>query len=85
MCESVISSKKVQRKAAIASLIGASIEYYDYLLYGTIATLVFNKLFFTNFDSTIGLLLSLASFGIPYFFRPLGGVLFSHIGDRAGR
>lgn len=82
---SVISSKKVQRKAAIASLIGASIEYYDYLLYGTIASLVFNKLFFANFNPTIGLLLSLASFGIPYFFRPLGGVLFSHIGDRAGR
>lgn len=80
-----ISLKKTQRKAAIASLIGASIEYYDYLLYGTIASLVFNKLFFTNFDPTIGLLLSLASFGIPYFFRPLGGVIFSHIGDRVGR
>lgn len=80
-----ISLKKTQRKAAIASLIGASIEYYDYLLYGTIASLVFNKLFFTNFDPTIGLLLSLASFGIPYFFRPLGGVIFSHIGDKVGR
>src|SRR5699024_5495654 len=76
--------KKTQRKAALASLIGASIEYYDYLLYGTIASLVFNKLFFTNFDPTIGLLLSLASFGIPYFFRPLGGVIFSHICDKVG-
>lgn len=85
MRESINASKKTQRKAAIASLIGSSIEYYDYLLYGTIATLVFNKLFFANFDSTTGLLLSLASFGIPYFFRPLGGILFSHIGDRAGR
>src|SRR5699024_1776113 len=47
--------------------------------------LVFNKLFFTNFDPAIGLLIALASFGIPYFFRPLGGVLFSHIGDRVGR
>lgn len=85
MYESINAPKKAQRKAAIASLIGSSIEYYDYLLYGTIATLVFNKLFFTNFDPTIGLLLSLASFGIPYFFRPLGGILFSHIGDRVGR
>lgn len=85
MSESITAPKKAQRKAAIASLIGSSIEYYDYLLYGTIATLVFNKLFFTNFDPTIGLLLSLASFGIPYFFRPLGGILFSHIGDRVGR
>src|SRR5699024_5619916 len=80
-----VSFKKTQRKAALASLIGSSIEYYDYLLYGTIASLVFNKLFFTNFDPTIGLLLSLASFGIPYFFRPLGGVIFSHIGDKVGR
>ena len=81
----LVPTKKEQRKAAIASLIGASIEYYDYLLYGTIATLVFNKLFFTNFDPTIGLLIALASFGIPYFFRPLGGIIFSHIGDRVGR
>ncbi|MBM7599677.1 metabolite-proton symporter [Virgibacillus halotolerans] len=81
----VVHSKKVQRKAAIASLIGASIEYYDYLLYGTVATLVFNKVFFTNFDPTMGLLIALASFGIPYFFRPLGGIIFSHIGDRVGR
>lgn len=85
MYASEVPSKRVQRKAAIASLIGSSIEYYDYLLYGTIASLVFNKLFFTNFDPTIGLLLSLASFGIPYFFRPLGGIIFSHIGDRVGR
>lgn len=81
----LVPTKKKQRKAAIASLIGSSIEYYDYLLYGTIATLVFNKLFFANFDPAIGLLVALASFGIPYFFRPLGGIIFSHIGDRVGR
>lgn len=80
-----IYSKKIQRKASIASLIGASIEYYDYLLYGTVAALVFNKVFFPNFDPTIGLLIALASFGIPYFFRPVGGIIFSHIGDKVGR
>ncbi|WHY89492.1 MFS transporter [Neobacillus cucumis] len=80
-----VHSKKVRVKALVASLIGSSIEYYDYLLYGTVAALVFNKLFFPNFDPTVGLLISLASFGIPYFFRPLGGVIFSHIGDRLGR
>ncbi|MDN3016925.1 MFS transporter [Paenibacillus sp. BSR1-1] len=78
-------SKKVRAKALVASLIGSSIEYYDYLLYGTVAALVFNKLFFPNFGPTVGLLIALASFGIPYFFRPLGGVIFSHIGDRLGR
>lgn len=80
-----VLSRKVQTKASIASLIGASIEYYDYLLYGTIATLVFSQLFFASFNPTVGLLLSLASFGIPYFFRPLGGIIFSHIGDKMGR
>ncbi|WP_342769257.1 MFS transporter [Brevibacillus nitrificans] len=73
------------RRALVASLIGSSIEYYDYLLFGTMASLVFNKLFFPTLDSFAGLLLAYASFGIPYFFRPLGGVIFSHIGDRLGR
>ncbi|WP_144548586.1 MFS transporter [Bacillus sp. X1(2014)] len=80
-----VKSKKVRVKALVASLIGSSIEYYDYLLYGTVAALVFNKLFFPNFDPKVGLLIALASFGIPYFFRPLGGVIFSHFGDKFGR
>lgn len=80
-----IYSKKIQRKALFASLIGSSIEYYDYLLYGSVAALVFNKLYFPNYDPSVGLLLALASFGLPYFFRPLGGVIFSHIGDKMGR
>lgn len=66
-------------------MIGSSIEYYDYLLYGAVAALVFNKVFFSNFDPAVGLLMALASFGIPYFFRPLGGIIFSHIGDKVGR
>lgn len=73
------------RRALVASLIGSSIEYYDYLLFGTMASLVFNKLFFPTLDSFAGLLLAYASFGIPYFFRPLGGIIFSHIGDKLGR
>lgn len=80
-----VYSKKVQRKALFASLIGSAIEYYDYLLYGAVAALVFNKIFFPTADPAIGLLLALASFGIPYFFRPLGGVIFAHIGDKMGR
>ncbi|MGE7185941.1 MFS transporter [Peribacillus sp. NPDC006672] len=81
----IVHSKKTKRKALVASLIGSSIEYYDYLLYGTVAALVFNKLFFPNFSPAVGLLIALASFGIPYFFRPLGGIIFSHIGDKIGR
>ncbi len=78
-------TKRVRRKALVASLIGSSIEYYDYLLYGTVAALVFNELFFPTFDPLMGTLIALASFGIPYFFRPLGGIVFSHIGDKIGR
>ncbi|WP_195892892.1 MFS transporter [Bacillus massiliigorillae] len=78
-------TKRTRRKALLASVIGSSIEYYDYLLYGTVAALVFNELFFPTFDPFMGTLIALASFGIPYFFRPLGGIVFSHIGDKIGR
>lgn len=75
----------VQKKALIASLIGSSIEWFDFFLYGTAAALVFNKLFFVNEDPLVALMLSYLSFGIPFFIRPLGGIIFSHIGDKIGR
>lgn len=78
-------SPKERRRAVISSVVGASIEYFDYLLYGTLASLVFNKLFFPGYDPAIGVILALATFGITYFFRPLGGIIFSHIGDKVGR
>ncbi len=73
------------RRVLVASLVGSSIEWFDYFLYGTVAALVFNQLFFVNEDPTIGLLLSYASFALAFFIRPFGGVIFSHIGDRIGR
>ncbi|WP_394559531.1 MFS transporter [Aquipseudomonas alcaligenes] len=72
-------------RALIASLTGSSIEWFDYFLYGTAAALVFNKLFFPNFDPVVGLLLAYLSFSLTFFIRPIGGVLFAHIGDRIGR
>lgn len=74
-----------RRRALVASLTGSSIEWFDYFLYGTAAALVFNKLFFPNFDPVVGLLLSYLSFSLTFFVRPIGGVLFAHIGDRIGR
>lgn len=73
------------RRILVASLVGSSIEWFDYFLYGTVSALVFNQLFFVNEDPTIGLLLSYASFALAFFIRPFGGVIFSHIGDRIGR
>ncbi|CZY26560.1 TPA: MHS family MFS transporter [Enterobacter hormaechei subsp. hoffmannii] len=73
------------KKVLIASLTGSSIEWFDYFLYGTAAALVFNKIFFPMVDPVIGLILSYLSFSLTFFIRPIGGVLFAHIGDRIGR
>ena len=78
-------SARTRRRALVASLTGSSIEWFDYFLYGTAAALVFNKLFFPNFDPVVGLLLAYISFSLTFFIRPIGGVLFAHIGDRIGR
>ncbi|MFM1654215.1 MFS transporter [Brevibacillus sp. B_LB10_24] len=72
-------------KVAIASVIGNTIEYYDFLIYGTLTALVFNQLFFPGFNSQTGTLLAFATFAIGFFSRPLGGVIFGHFGDRLGR
>jgi metabolite-proton symporter len=77
--------KQVSKKILIASLVGSSIEWFDYFLYGTVASLVFNQLFFPSSDPTVGLLLAYASFALSFFIRPIGGALFSHIGDKIGR
>lgn len=70
------------KKVLIASLTGSAIEWFDYFLYGTAAALVFNKIFFPMVDPVIGLILSWLSFSLTFFIRPIGGVIFAHIGDR---
>lgn len=69
----------------IASLVGSAIEWFDYFLYGTVASLVFNQLFFVSDNPTVGLLIAYTSFALAFFLRPVGGIIFSHIGDRLGR
>lgn len=78
-------SRGQMTKVWIASLVGSSIEWFDYFLYGTVAALVFNQVFFVVEDPTVGLLLAYASLALAFLIRPLGGVIFSHIGDRVGR
>ncbi|HWL95768.1 MAG TPA: MFS transporter [Nocardioidaceae bacterium] len=73
------------RKVALASAVGATIEWYDFFLYGTAAGLVFNQLFFTRFDSTVGTLIAFGTFAVGFLARPLGGLVFGHFGDRLGR
>ncbi|MEE2039573.1 MFS transporter [Nocardiopsis sp. CT-R113] len=72
-------------KVLIASLTGSTIEWFDFFLYGTAAALIFNKLFFPSDDPLVSLMLSYLTFSLTFFIRPLGGVVFSHIGDRIGR
>jgi len=73
------------RQVALASFIGTAIEWYDFFLYGTAAALIFNDLFFPNAEPTIGTLAALATFGVGFAARPVGGVVFGHFGDRIGR
>jgi MHS family shikimate/dehydroshikimate transporter-like MFS transporter len=73
------------RKVALASLIGTTIEWYDFFIYGTAAALVFPALFFPEFSETAGTLAAFATFGVGFFARPVGGIVFGHFGDRVGR
>jgi MHS family shikimate/dehydroshikimate transporter-like MFS transporter len=73
------------RKAAIGSFVGAIVDWYDFLLYGFMAAIVFNVQFFPSTDPTVGTLAAFATFGVGFLFRPLGGILFGHYGDIYGR
>ena len=68
-----------------ASLIGTTIEWYDFFLYGSAAALVFNRLFFPEYDPLVGTLLAFATYAVGFVARPLGGIVFGHYGDRIGR
>ncbi|HMN71834.1 MAG TPA: MFS transporter [Rhodoblastus sp.] len=73
------------RRVVAASVIGATIEWYDFFLYGAVAGLVFNKLYFPANDPFISTLLAYTTFAIGFVARPLGGLIFGHLGDRIGR
>ncbi|MDG5802825.1 MFS transporter [Streptomyces ossamyceticus] len=72
-------------RLAAASLAGTAIEFYDFFVYGTAAALVLGPLFFPTFSPLAGTLAAFATFGVGFVARPLGSVLFGHIGDRHGR
>lgn len=74
-----------QRRVAFATVIGTTIEWYDFFIYATAAGLIFAELFFKPAGAQIGLLLSFASVGISFLFRPLGAFLAGHYGDKIGR
>ncbi len=81
----VIASNSPIRKIALASLIGTTIEWYDFFLYNTAAALVFNKLFFPTFDPFVGTMLAFSTYAVGFAARPIGGIVIGHYGDKVGR
>jgi len=77
--------RNTTRRVLTASLVGTGVEFYDFYIYATAASLVFGPLFFPSESASAQLLLSYASFGLAFFARPIGASLFGHFGDRIGR
>ena len=83
--EQTLDQQKNLRRVVISSVLGAVIEWYDFFLYGVVAGLFFNKLYFPDFDPRIGTMLAFATFAVGFVARPLGGIIFGHFGDKLGR
>ena len=73
------------RKVVAASFAGAMLEWYDFFVFGTASGLVFGRLFFAQSDPLMGIIAAFATFGVGFFARPIGGIVFGHFGDRVGR
>lgn len=72
-------------RVLVSSLVGTTLEWYEFFVYGIAAALVFNKVFFPSFEPLVGTLLSLSTFAVAFIARPIGGVICGHFGDRLGR
>jgi MFS family permease len=79
------ATRRRLRTVVAASLLGTTVEWYDFFLYATAAGLVFGKVFFPGESSLVGTLLAFATFAVGFVMRPVGGLVFGHIGDRIGR
>ncbi len=80
-----VKARQSPKKAALASFLGSTLEYYDFFIYGTAAALVFPYLFFPEGNPALATIGAFASFGVAYIARPLGGLVMGHFGDRIGR
>lgn len=79
------SSSKMSRRVALSGYLGTTIEYFDFYVYGTVAALVFNQIFFSNLDPVIGTIAAFATLAAGYGSRVIGAITFGHFGDRIGR
>lgn len=83
--ESPQDEKRRLRKVAIATIVGTTVEWYDFYLYATMASIVFGTIFFPGGDSQMATLSAFATFAVGFIARPIGGIVFGHLGDRLGR
>lgn len=77
--------ERARRRVLASGFAGSTVEFYDFILYGTASAIVFNRLFFTNLDPVTGTIASFGTLAVGYLARPIGGVIFGHFGDRFGR
>src|ERR1700686_4474892 len=80
-----VGTSAAVRRVVWSSVLGSTVEWYDFLVYGTAAALLFNKLFFPSFSPALGTIAAFGSYGVGFVARPLGGAIFGHFGDRIGR
>ncbi|MBD7995046.1 MHS family MFS transporter [Arthrobacter sp. Sa2CUA1] len=79
------ASPREMRRILLSSFLGTAVEYYDFILYATAAGIVFNQVFFAGMDPQVAIFVSFGTLAVGYVARPLGGVIFGHLGDRVGR
>jgi len=82
--DSVLQGQR-RRRATVGAFVGTAIEWYDFFIFGTAAALVFGKVFYPDVSPAAGVLASFATFWVGFLARPLGGIVFGHLGDRLGR
>jgi MFS family permease len=85
LSESVSPVRTSATRLATASLVGTTLEWYDFTIYNTLAALIFNRLFFPSFDPLTGTILAFSTYAVGYMSRPFGGMIFGHLGDKLGR
>ncbi|MBC9953311.1 MHS family MFS transporter [Leucobacter sp. cx-42] len=85
MGKTEITADQRRRRAVVGAFVGTAIEWYDFFIFGTAAALVFGPVFFPVADPAIGVLASFATFWVGFLARPIGGILFGHLGDKIGR
>jgi MFS family permease len=83
--ETTTAMPREARKAGVTAFIGTTVEWFDFYIYGTASALVFGQLFFPDMNPVLGTLAAFGTFWVGFLARPIGGIVFGHIGDRVGR